>query len=161
MHIDLTRPRFYTLCTKQLRICQDHATDILITSTLLILQFLIRFLNAKVGISSIHVHIFIGYQKWKFILDSEHCKLRFWPEIKTFVISTVNQMSCIPWFINLKKKWIKINFILYWMIISSCFRKFHNVIESLSPICPNLFQYKYINWFRWWLFFIVVIFYSF
>lgn len=48
---------------------------------------------------------------------------------------------------------LTITIILYWMIISSCFRKFHNGIESLSPICPNLFQRKY-NWFRWWLFFI-------
>lgn len=155
MHIDLTRLRFHTLCTKQLRICQKHVIDI-ITSTLLILQFLIRFLDTKVGISSIY--IFIRYQKWKIILDSEHCKLRFWPEIKTFAIMYLKSNVIHAMVYKIRNE-LTINFILYWMIISSCFRKFHNGIESLSPICPNLFQRKY-NWFRWWLFFIVVIIYS-
>lgn len=56
LNIDLTRPHFHTLCTKQLRICQKHVIDI-ITSTLLICQFLIRFLNTKVGIIAVYIYL--------------------------------------------------------------------------------------------------------
>lgn len=55
LNIDLTRPHFHTLCTKQLRICQKHVIDI-ITSTLLIRPILIRFLNTKVGIIAVYIY---------------------------------------------------------------------------------------------------------
>lgn len=122
MHIDLTRPRLHTLCTKQLRICQNHVIDI-ITSTLLIRQFLIRFLNTKVGIIAVYIY-FLDTKNGNLFSILNIANYVFDQKYRLLRLCTLNQMSCIPWFIKIRYELELTLFSIEW--------SFHLVLENFT-----------------------------